>query len=254
MFELYHIISGFNITLPSLNTPDKLGSFISENLNIRYVHNSGLYSCLSTLVFTKDQIDNAAHLISSLFASKLGEYRVFRNSARDVKMSLQSLYFKTQINDYNNYALHRFTEIENLIKNMIRLKNLDSKFSTRKILKRIQIPDIYPEPIFPVINKKNIGKPKGLCPDPLLESFRYKTHRDFRLRSHEIEYCSYTDDTKTAEIITSVNPITADEIGITRSLANQNMSPAIIAVSKDGMKILQSYPTGFWPSHSQTRS
>ena len=247
IYELFYLVFGYNIALPSLNTPEKLSNFITDNLNKKNVQRAGIYECISTLTFTKDEITTSLMLVSDLFKSQLDEFRVFRDGTRNFELKLQSLYFKSQINDFNSYALHRFTEIENMVKNRIRMQQLNIQFSTKKITKRVPIPEIYPEPFLPVFNRKLIQKPKGLCPDPLFEAFRYKTHRDINLKSHEIEYCSYNDEAKTVEIIPAEDLATAEEVALTRSLAYLNFGQKIIGVEKETSKIMQNYPSGHVP-------
>ncbi|EAY22477.1 IQ calmodulin-binding motif family protein [Trichomonas vaginalis G3] len=247
VYELYNIISKTMMMNPSIDTTDKFIHLLISRTNMKNSASVGKYKCLSGLTFNTQDIIIGLEAVATLLSSELKDFNIFRENIQTLDLTFPAFYMKSAANEYNAYVIHRLNEIENIIKNRIKMSGSPPALYLKKQTKFVVIPDIYPEISKPIMLPKLIEKPYGLTPNPLFEAYRYRSHRDFDIPSNNVKYCSYDKEIENAEIIPLKEEIPIDELSINRGMGHINQCPSIVCISKDGMQLMQQYPTGYVP-------
>jgi len=251
IYELFWLLRPTSIMIPTIDCPKKLNMALSELIHNQSSEMIGKYSCIVQTSFNKIELDEVISILSEVNESSFSQFSDFRDTYFQIKSTLPSLYFKSQIREFNDKIIYRISEIENIIKNTI--KTIQHAKDGNKVTfgikrgKKLKVPAVYPETTFPFFSPKLVGKSTSLLPDPLYESFRYKNHRDIHLTPEQISYCKYSDESNTAEILPLSTSVSIKEITYSRALSKYQMCNHICSISSDNRFIVQHYPHGKIP-------
>lgn len=278
IYEVYSLVNKFDIFVPSLNTVEKFNHFFVEVLPEIAASPVGPFSTTFGTTLAKDEMVIGFDVVNAIPGSQFSHYQVLKTAVLSVELTIPSIQLKTSIRNFNEYAILRLTEIENLIKNKQRstllkhsieellgktksspkkIKFSDSwnfknetfsyyddeeeEINDKSIINRI--PKIFPEMSAPLLNKKLLKKSSIVMPNPLFEAFRYHHPRE-----GSIDYFAYGIENPSAQLINLKQPLeNVDEIRLARSLANFGMAVDMIAISNTNDQILTEYPSNFFP-------
>lgn len=250
LYEFFNLTNLFDITVPSISTPEKLNSFILSSHPSNSIAAVGPFQTTIATKFDIKELSQILDVIKAVFGAQLSEFTSFKAAVLSLDLSVQSIMMKAVVREFNAKAIHRITEIENFVKNKLRnqvigcgIEELNSKKSKNKP----EYPEIIPETVTSILTPRLIKNSLYVMPDPLFETFRYKPTRELNLRQHDIRYCKYGNDYESAKIVPNDHTFALDELSFTRPLAKHKLCVDIAAISPDGEQIVFENPLSYIP-------
>ncbi|OHT09582.1 IQ calmodulin-binding motif family protein [Tritrichomonas foetus] len=276
IYEVFSLVSKFDVFVPSLYNVETFNMFLIESMPEIAISPVGpFYSTIGT-TFSIDELAVGFDILHAVIGAQFTDYQSLKTVVLSLELTIPSIQLKAAIRDFNDLAILRLIEIENIVKNKLRdislkqsIEELLGSNNARNKRERNQnsyytyqrqnstpkktaskIPKIIPERYIPPLNNRIIKKSQHVLPNPLLEAYRFKDSREV-----SVQYCSYGRDYPAARLITYNCPIClpndtkshSEETIVIKSMAKLGMTIDLLAVSDDKTQFLYEYPLNYVP-------
>ena len=258
IYEIYCLVSKFDVFVPSLNTVEKFNIFLIESMPEISMPSVGPFASTIGTIFSPDELVIGFGILHAIIGSQFTDYQSLKMIVLSLELTIPSIQMKSIVRNFNGYALLRLTEIENIVRNKIRDESFGSsiekilgtakkgRFAKYKNQKEEALktePKVTYETFSPIVNKKNLKKSSFVLPNPLFESFCFKNPREI-----SVSYYSYGKEYPAAKLITLKEPMrNVDEILLARPLAKMGVAVDIAGITDDHNQLLMEYPINFIP-------
>lgn len=271
------MVNKLDIFVPSLNNVERFNMFFIETLPEIAVSTVGPFETTLGTTFSREELVIGFDALNAVIGAQFTEYQSLKTSVLSLGLTIPSIHMKAKVRDFNDYAILRLSEIENIVLNKQRSSTLvhsieellgscsnKSKSSPKKkyddddddieLDKTIgsrnmfnfsvnNLPKIFPGSFIPQISRKALTKSSFVLPNPLFEAFRLR-------KSNELsnEYFSYGTENPAVQLTTLKEPLeNFNDILISRSAAKFGLAVDVVAVSNEGDQVLKEYPMNFIP-------
>lgn len=276
IYEVYSLVNKLDIFVPSLNNVERFNMFFIETLPEIAVSTVGPFETTLGTTLSRDELVIGFDALNAVIGTQFTEYQSLKTSVLSIGLTIPSIHLKAKVRDFNEYAILRLSEIENIVLNKQRSSTLvhsieellgtnsnklkyspkkkyddneDDDFELQNASRNLRnftvnnLPKIIPGSYVPPISRKALSKSSFVLPNPLFEAFRFR-------HSNELssEYFSYGSENPAVQLITLKEPIAnLDDVHISRSAAKFGMAVDVVAVSNEGNQILKDYPMDYVP-------
>lgn len=208
---------------------------------------NGATSNTISIAFDRDQTAKAVETIMGVTKAEIGHYITLREDAMASGNLVPAVLRKQSVIKYDAIAIQKLTEIENIVKNRIRVDRMRKErlFKMRKPHAAPRVPDIVKETNSPIYEPKRAEKTAFLLPNPLIERYRYKPCREVNVSEDQIVYCRYGNQYPAAKIMPVNGEVPMEEVQLTRPMARMSMAIDIAALSYDSHFIVHEYPNEY---------
>lgn len=286
IYEVYCLVNKLDVFVPSLNNVERFNMFLIETLPEIAVSTVGPFATTLGTTFSKDELVIGFDALHAVIGAQFTEYQSLKTSVLSLGLTIPSIHMKAKVRDFNEYAILRLTEIENIVRNKQRSSTLvhsieeilllgsnndnkNNNSSSRNIMKspsKRKVDDEDDENIdyrYRISFNFNVDNIPKIIPGsyvPIIaRKALTKSHfvmpnplfEAFRLRqSNELsnEYYSYGTENPTVQLETLKEPLdNFDEVLLSRSAAKFGIAVDVLAVSNECDQVLKDYPLNYVP-------